>query len=56
MLFKVAVVVALGALGLMALWQMADARVADNTDRKQERLEQAVAAQLQSLREHLFKR
>jgi sensor domain CHASE-containing protein len=56
MLLKIALVAALGSLGLMALSQMADDQVAEKTDRKQERLEQAVAAQLQSLRDHLFKR
>jgi hypothetical protein len=49
MLFKLALAVALGSIGLMALRQVADAN-------DQERLEQAVAAQLQSLRDHLFKR
>ena len=48
MLFKIALAVALGSIGLIALRQAADAS-------DQERLEQAVAAQLQSLRDHLFK-
>jgi len=56
MLFKFAVVVALGSIGLIALKQMSDTRVAKDTDQQQQRLEQAVAAQLQNLREHLFKR
>ncbi|MGD0291159.1 MAG: hypothetical protein ABSC63_16065 [Candidatus Binataceae bacterium] len=56
MLFKVALLVALGSVGLMALRRAADARIADNNDHKRERLAQAAAAQLQSLRDHLFKR
>ena len=45
MLFKVA----LGSIGPTALRQVADTH-------NRERLEEAVAAQLQSLRDHLFKR
>lgn len=56
MLFKFAVVVTLGSIGLIALKQMSDTRVANDADQQQQRLEQAVAAQLQNLREHLFKR
>jgi hypothetical protein len=49
MLLKVALIVALGSIGLIVLRQLND-----NND--QERLERAVAAQLQSLRDHLFRR
>jgi hypothetical protein len=49
MLLKVALVLALGSIGLIVLRQAADAS-------DQERLEQAVAAQRQHLRDHLFKR
>jgi hypothetical protein len=54
MLLKIAMLAALGSLGLMALSLMVDDELSDND--RQERLEQAVAAQLQSLRDHLFKR
>ena len=56
MLLKVALVVALGSLGLIALRQATGTTIADDSDGEQERLEQAVAAQLLGLREHLFKR
>jgi hypothetical protein len=56
MLLKVVLAVALGSIGLIVLRQITDAQVADNDDQKQERLEQAVTAQLQSLRDHLFRR
>jgi hypothetical protein len=46
-------VVALGTIGMIALRQMADA---DNQEQSQERLEESVAAQLQNLRDHLFRR
>jgi hypothetical protein len=49
MLFKLALLVALGSIGLIALRQAADAD-------DQARLEEAVAAQLQTLRDHLFRR
>jgi hypothetical protein len=49
MLLKVALIVALGSIGLFVVRQLAD-------DDQEERLERAVAAQLQSLRDHLFKR
>jgi hypothetical protein len=54
MLLKVALIVALGSIGLIVLRQLDDAQVADNND--QERLERAVATQLQSLRDQLFRR
>ncbi len=56
MLFKVALVVALGSIGLIAVRQLTEPSIADTVDEEQARLEQAVAAQLQSLRDHLFKR
>ncbi|HEX3409247.1 MAG TPA: hypothetical protein VHS07_03160 [Candidatus Binataceae bacterium] len=49
MLFKIAL-----SIGVMALWQLADDEITDND--RQQQLEEDVAAQLQSLREHLFKR
>jgi hypothetical protein len=57
MLFKVALAVALGSIGLLALGRLAGIEVAENTDEgEQARLERTVAAQLHSLRENLFKR
>lgn len=49
MLLKVAIALALGSIGLLALRRLADA-----DDRV--RLEETVAAQLQALRDHLFTR
>jgi hypothetical protein len=49
MLFRFALMVALGSIGLIVIRQLADGD-------DQKRLEQAVAAQLQSLRNHLFER
>jgi len=49
MLFKIAL-----SIGVMELWQLADDEITDND--RQQQLEEDVAAQPQSLREHLFKR
>jgi len=55
MLLKVALVVALGSIGLIAVRQLTEAQMADTIDQEQARLERTVAAQLQSLRDHLFR-
>lgn len=56
MLFKVALAVALGSIGLIVIGRMTGSAAADDTDREQARLERTVATQLQSLRKNLFKR
>ena len=56
MLLKVALMAVLGSIGLIALARLTDGDAAYDTGREEERLERAVTAQLQNLREHLFSR